>query len=191
MWRFLVIPLSILFVSPVIATDTSHLFFESTFDSELDNQGYRTIELNENGTLAYASFGNTLVQYSTNDQENIQTKVFEQDILSTALSPDGTRLALTLKDSSAASDTIYVLDADTFNTKISSQSTASNAISLTWTDNGASLITNHPTSGIIKLNREDLSTETQYSGNLSGRIVCSDISPSGSYVMGVLSLIHI
>ena len=185
MWRFLVIPLSILFISPVIATDTSHLFFESTYDSELDNQGYRTIELNENGTLAYASFGNTLVQYSTNDQENIQTKVFEQDILSTALSPDGTRLALTLKDSSTASDTIYVLDADTFNTKISSQSTASNAISLTWTDNGASLITNHPTSGIIKLNREDLSTETQYSGNLSGRIVCSDISPSGSYVMGV------
>ena len=185
MWRFLVVSMSILFLSPIIAADTSNLFFESTYDSELDNRGSRTIEINENGTLAYASFENTLIQYSTSDQNTIQSKVFDQEILSTALSPDGTRLALTIRDSSAGTDTIHVLDADTFNTKISSQTTASNAMLLSWTDNGASLITNHPTSGIIKLNREDLSTEVQYSGNLSGRIVCTDISPSGSHVMAV------
>ena len=185
MLRFLIIVLTILFFAPIISADSSNLFFESTYDSEIENQGFRAIELDQNGTLAYASFGNTLVQYSTSNQDTIQSKLFEQDILSVALSPDGTRLALTIKDGGTATDTIYVLDADTFNTKISSQATASNAVLLSWTDNGASLITNHPTSGLIKLNREDLSTEVQFIGNLSGVIKCTDISPSGSYLMGI------
>ena len=185
MSRLLLIVSSILLFSPIISADSNNLFFESTYDSGIESQGYRTIELNENGTLGYASFGNTLVQYSTKNQETIQTKVFEQEILSTALSPDGTRLALTIRDGGTATDTIYILDSDTFNTKISSQTTASNAVLLTWTENGASLITNHPSEGLVKLNREDLSTEVQYSGNFSGLIVCTDISPSGSYAMGV------
>lgn len=185
MLRFLGILLSLLFISPVISADSNNLFYESTYDSTNQDQGYRTIEVNQNGSLAYASFGNTLVQYSPYNQETIQSKVFDQEILSVALSPDGTRIALTIRDGGTATDTIYILDADTFNTKISSQSTASNALLLSWTDNGASLITNHPTSGLIKLNREDLSTEVQYTGNLTGLIICTDISPSGSYTMGV------
>ena len=185
MLRFLGILLSLLFISPVISADSNNLFYESTYDSTIQDQGYRSIEVNQNGSLAYASFGNTLVQYSPYNQETIQSKVFDQEILSVALSPDGTRIALTIRDGGTATDTIYILDADTFNTKISSQSTASNALLLSWTDNGASLITNHPTSGLIKLNREDLSTEVQYTGNLTGLIICTDISPSGSYTMGV------
>ena len=184
MLRFLVIPLTILFISPIISADSSNLFFESTYDSGISNQGFNVIELNDNGSLAYAAFGNTLIQYSTSNQDTIQSKLFEQKILSIALSPDGTRLALTIRDGGTGSDTLYVIDADTFNTKISSQTTASNAVLLSWTNNGASLITNHPTSGLIKLNREDLSTEAHYSGNLSGIVECADISPSGSYIMG-------
>ena len=183
--RFVLIPLTILFISPIISADSSNLFFESTYDSGIQNQGYSAIELHDNGTIAYATFGNTLIQYSTSNQSMIQSKLFDREILSVALSPDGTRLALTIRDGGIAPDTIYVLDSDTFNTKISSQATASNAVLLLWTDNGASLITNHPTSGLVKLNREDLSTEVQYSGNLSGIIKCADISPSGSYIMGV------
>ena len=184
MLRFLIILLAILFMSPIISADSNNLFFESTYDSGIQNQDFMSIEINQNGSLAYASFGNTLVQYSPTNQDTIQSKLFEKDILSLALSPDGTRLAVTIKDGGTATDTFYVLDSDTFNTKISSQATGSNAVLLSWTNNGASLITNHPISGLIKLNREDLSTEAQYSGNLSGIIKCADVSPSGSYIMG-------
>jgi hypothetical protein len=184
MLRFLIIPLTILFMAPMISADSNNLFFESTYDSGIQNQGFMSIELNQDGTVAYASFGKTLIQYTPTNQDTIQSKLFEQEILSIALSPDGSRLALTIRDSGTASDTFYVIDTDTFNTKISSQATASNAVLLSWTNNGASLITNHPTTGLIKLNREDLSTEAQYSGNLSGNVKCADISPSGSYIMG-------
>lgn len=173
----------VLFFTPLANANSNNLFFESTYNSELESQGKRTLELNDNGTLGYASFGNTLVKYSTNDKETILVKSFDQDILSTALSPDGTRIGLTLTGGGNGLDTIYVLESDTFNTKISSQSTSSNAVILIWTDNGASLITNHPSSGIMKLNREDLSIEAEYNGNLSGGVVCADIAPSGSYIM--------
>ncbi len=173
----------LLFFTPLTSADSNNLFFESTYNSELPGQGKRTLELGENGTLGYASFDNSLLKYSTNDKETILSRTFEQDILSTSLSPDGTRIALTLTEGGNAFDTIYVLESDTFETKISSQSTGSNAMLLEWTDNGASLITNHPSSGIMKLNREDLSIEAEYNGNLSGVIVCADIAPSGSYVM--------
>lgn len=173
----------VLFFTPLASANSNNLFFESTYNSELESQGKRTLELNDNGTLGYASFGNTLVKYSTNDKETILVKSFDQDILSTALSPDGTRIGLTLTGGGNGLDTIYVLESDTFNTKISSQSTSSNAVILIWTDNGASLITNHPSSGIMKLNREDLSIEAEYNGNLSGGVVCADIAPSGSYIM--------
>tara|TARA_B100001094_G_scaffold305212_1_gene334860 strand:- start:2885 stop:5077 length:2193 start_codon:yes stop_codon:yes gene_type:complete len=181
--RCLLIGMVLLFFTPLTSADSNNLFFESTYNSELPGQGKRTLELGENGTLGYASFDNSLLKYSTNDKETILSRTFEQDILSTSLSPDGTRIALTLTEGGNALDTIYVLESDTFETKISSQSTGSNAMLLEWTDNGASLITNHPSSGIMKLNREDLSIEAEYNGNLSGVIVCADIAPSGSYVM--------
>ena len=135
MLRFLIIPLTILFMAPMISANSNNLFFESTYDSGIQNQGFMSIELNQDGTLAYASFGKTLIQYSPTNQDTIQSKLFEQEILSIALSPDGSRLALTIRDSGTASDTFYVIDTDTFNTKISSQATASNAVLLSWTNN--------------------------------------------------------
>lgn len=185
MCRCLVIALSILFISPLAGAGKSSLFFESTYESQLESQGYGAIELSDDGSRAYASFGNTLVEFSTSNQTTIQSKIFDQEILSIALSPDDLRLALTLRDGGAGEDTIYVLDSDTFNTKISSQATASNAVLVSWTDNGASLLTNHPAAGLIKMNREDLSIEAEYTGNFSTKMTCADISPSGTYIMGV------
>ena len=185
MCRCLVIALSILFISPLAGAGKSSLFFESTYESQLESQGYGAIELSDDGSRAYASFGNTLVEFSTSNQTTIQSKIFAQEILSIALSPDDLRLALTLRDGGAGEDTIYVLDSDTFNTKISSQATASNAVLVSWTDNGASLLTNHPAAGLIKMNREDLSIEAEYTGNFSTKMTCADISPSGTYIMGV------
>jgi hypothetical protein len=183
--RWLVIALSILFTSPLAGADTSSLFFESTYESQFENQGYGAIELSDDGSRAFATFGNTVVEFSTNNQTTTQTKVFDQEILSIALSPDGSRLALTLRDGVTEGDTIYVLDSDTFNTKISSQATASNAVQVSWTENGASLLTNHPSAGLIKMNREDLSIEAEYTGNFSNTMTCADISSSGTYIMGV------
>lgn len=185
MRRWLVMVLSILFMSPLAGADTGSLFFESTYESQLENQGYGAIELSDDGSRAYATFENTLVEFSTNNQTTMQSKDFGQEILSIALSPDGLRLALTLRDGGTGEDTIYVLDSDTFNTKISSQATASNAVLLSWTENGASLITNHPVAGLIKMNREDLGIEAEYTGNFSTTMACADISPSGTYTMGV------
>jgi len=185
MCRCLVIALSILFISPLAGAGKSSLFFESTYESQLESQGYGAIELSDDGSRAYASFGNTLVEFSTSNQTTIQSKIFDQEILSIALSPDDLRLALTLRDGGTGEDTIYVLDSDTFNTKISSQATASNAVLVSWTDNGASLLTNHPAAGLIKMNREDLSIEAEYTGNFSTKMTCADISPSGTYIMGV------
>ncbi len=183
--RWLVIGLALLFFTPITVAESNSLFFESTYDSELNNQGFGTIEINENGTLGYASFGKTLIQFSTIDKTTIQSKLFDHDILATALSPDDTRLAVTIRDGGTGSDTIYVLDSGTFNIKISSSATGSNAALLTWTDNGASFVTNHPSDGLIKFNREDLTTEAQYTGNFSDSIICVDISASGGYIMGV------
>ena len=185
MLRWLVLGLTLLFLTPTTGAETNSLFFESTYDSNLNNQGFGTIEINENGTLGYASFGKTLVQFSTIDKTTIQSKTFEHDIMTTTLSPDDTRLAITIRDGGTGSDTIYVLDSSTFNTKISSSATGSNADLLTWTDNGASFVTNHPTDGLIKFNREDLVEEAHYTGNLSNSMICADISSSGGYIMGV------
>ena len=185
MLRWLVIGLAILISSPITVAESNSLFFESTYDSELNNQGFGTIEINENGTFGYASFDKTLILFSLIDKTTIQSKTFDHDILATALSPDDTRLAVTIRDGGTGSDTIYVLDSSTFNTKISSSATGSNADLLTWTDNGASFITNHPTDGLVKFNREDLTTEAQYTGNLTESIICTDISASGGYIMGV------
>ena len=185
MSRCFAIGLALLFFVPITVVESSSLFFESTYDSELNNQGFGTIEINENGTLGYASFGKTLIQFSTIGKNTIQSKIFDHDILATALSPDDTRLAVTIRDGGTGSDTIYVLDSGTFNTKISSSVTGSNAALLTWTDNGASFVTNHITDGLIKFNREDLTTEAHYSGNLTDSIICADVSASGGYIMGV------
>ena len=185
MHRWLVIGLTLLFITPITNADSNSLFFESTYDSKLNHQGFGALEINEDGTLGYASFGKTLIQFSIHDKSTIQSKIFDHEILAIALSPDDTRIAMTTRDGGTGSDTTYVLDTSTFNTKISSSATGSNADLLTWTDNGASFVTNHPTDGLLKLNREDLTIEAHYTGNVTDSIICADISSSGGYIMGV------
>ena len=85
MLRWLVIGLAILISSPITVAESNSLFFESTYDSELNNQGFGTIEINENGTFGYASFDKTLRLFSLIDKTTIQSKIFEHDILATAL----------------------------------------------------------------------------------------------------------
>lgn len=185
MHRWLIIALTLLFITPITNADSNSLFFESTYDSKLNHQGFGALEINEDGTLGYASFGKTLIQFSIHDKSTIQSKIFDHEILAIALSPDDTRIATTTRDGGTGGDTTYVLDTSTFNTKISSGATGSNADLLTWTDNGASFVTNHPTDGLLKLNREDLTIEAHYTGNVTDSIICADISSSGGYIMGV------
>ena len=134
MSRCFVIGLALLFFVPITVVESSSLFFESTYDSELNNQGFGTIEINENGTLGYASFGKTLIQFSTIGKNTIQSKIFDHDILATALSPDDKGMAGKNWDGGTGSDKIYVFGLGTIHTQNSFKGTGSNASLLTMKD---------------------------------------------------------
>ena len=168
---------------PTQATSENTMFYVEAMHIEDAQAGKKTIELDANGNI-YASFGNTL--YKFDPMGNILSEqTFSAEILATSLSPDSTRLALTLRGSSTGEHSTFILSSGDLSTLVSSSATASNAYLLDWSQNGASIFTNGPEQGLIQLGRDTLEIDKTYSGNHSTSLICFDVSSATGHILTI------
>ena len=178
--------LAIVLVTLLIPTQTASentMFYVEAMHIEDAQAGKKTIELDSSGNI-YASFGNTLYKFDA--MGNILAEqTFSAEILATSLSPDSTRLALTIRGSSAGEHSTFILSSGDLSTLISSSATSSNAHLLDWSQNGASIFTNGPEQGLIQLSRDTLEIDKTYSGNHTTSLVCFDVSPATGHILSI------
>ena len=134
---------------PTQATSENTMFYVETMHIEDAQAGKKTIELDADGNI-YASFGNTLYKFDAMGNL-LSEQTFSTEILATSISPDSTRLALTVRGSATGEDSTFILSSGDLSTLVSSSATSSNAHLLDWSDNGASIFTNGPEQGLICL----------------------------------------
>ena len=169
----LVVVTSIVFGSANVSA-TKELFFNNVIEIPDADDGKRTIEIDASGNI-FASLGTVL--YKLSDSGYImEERTFSKEIIATSISPDSTKLALTLKSGSTGEDSIFVLSTGDLSTLASSDTTQTNAYLLKWSPNGGVLFSNAPTNGIVQLNRDTLAVEATYQGNHSGSMTCIDVS---------------
>ena len=169
----LVVVTSIVFGSTNVSA-TKELFFNNVIEIPDADDGKRTIEIDASGNI-FASLGTVL--YKLSDSGYImEERTFSKEIIATSISPDSTKLALTLKSGSTGEDSIFVLSTGDLSTLASSDTTQTNAYLLKWSPNGGVLFSNAPTNGIVQLNRDTLAVEATYQGNHSGSMTCIDVS---------------
>ena len=169
----LVVVTSIVFGSTNVSA-TKELFFNNVIEISDADDGKRTIEIDASGHI-FASLGTVL--YKLSDSGYImEERTFSKEIIATSISPDSTKLALTLKSGSTGEDSIFVLSTGDLSTLASSDTTQTNAYLLKWSPNGGVLFSNAPTNGIVQLNRDTLAGEATYQGNHSGSMTCIDVS---------------
>ena len=178
--------LSVLLVSIIISgsvsASTSHeLFFLDTFQIEDADSGTRTLEMDVEGNI-FASFGDSLYKLSPTG-EVLHERIFSTEISATSISPDDSKIALTLKSGTIGIDSIYVLSTGDLSTLVSDDVTQTNAYILQWSPNGAEIYTNAPDAGILQLNRDTLVEESSYVGNHTGTMACVDVSASSGTVL--------
>ncbi|MEC7484579.1 MAG: hypothetical protein VX998_07305, partial [Candidatus Thermoplasmatota archaeon] len=138
-------------------TATDDLFFNEVIEIPDADGGKRTIEVDASGNV-FASFGTEL--YKLSDSGNVlEERTFSKEIIATSISPDSTRLAVTLKSGTNGEDSIFVLSTGDLSTLVSSDATKTNAYILEWSPNGGLLYSNAPENGIIQLNRDTLVAE--------------------------------
>ena len=153
---------------------SDELFFNNVVEIPDADNGKRTIEVDAFGNI-FASFGTEL--YKLSDSGNVlEERTFAKEIIATSISPDSTKLALTLKSGSNGEDSIFVLSTGDLSTLVSSDTTRTNAHLLEWSPNGGVIFSNAPTNGIVQLNRDTLDGEATYDGNHSGVMTCMDVS---------------
>ena len=178
--------LAIVLVTLLIPTQTASentMFYLEAMHIEDSQAGKKTIELDSSGNI-YASFGNTLYKFDA--MGNILAEqTFSAEILATSLSPDSTRLALTIRESSTGEHSTFILSSGDLSTLISSSATSSNAHLLDWSQNGASIFTNGPEQGLIQLSRDTLEIDKTYSGNHTTSLVCFDVSPATGHILSI------
>ncbi|MED5498008.1 MAG: hypothetical protein VX872_10660, partial [Candidatus Thermoplasmatota archaeon] len=88
-------------------TATDDLFFNEVIEIPDADGGKRTIEVDASGNV-FASFGTEL--YKLSDSGNVlEERTFSKEIIATSISPDSTRLAVTLKSGTIGEDSIFVL----------------------------------------------------------------------------------
>ena len=178
--------LAIVLVTLLIPTQTASentMFYVEAMHIEDAQAGKKTIELDSSGNI-YASFGNTLYKFDA--MGNILAEqTFSAEILATSLSPDSTRLALTIRGSSAGEHSTFILSSGDLSTLISSSATSSNAHLLDWSQNGASIFANGPEQGLIQLSRDTLEIDKTYSGNHTTSLVCFDVSPATGHILSI------
>ena len=169
----LVVVTSIVFGSANVSA-TKELFFNNVIEIPDADDGKRTIEIDASGHI-FASLGTVL--YKLSDSGYImEERTFSKEIIATSISPDSTKLALTLKSGSTGEDSIFVVSTGDLSTLASSDTTQTNAYLLKWSPNGGVLFSNAPTNGIVQLNRNTLAVEATYQGNHSGSMTCIDVS---------------
>ena len=169
----LVVVTSIVFGSTNVSA-TKELFFNNVIEIPDADDGKRTIEIDASGHI-FASLGTVL--YKLSDSGYImEERTFSKEIIATSISPDSTKLALTLKSGSTGEDSIFVVSTGDLSTLASSDTTQTNAYLLKWSPNGGVLFSNAPTNGIVQLNRDTLAVEATYQGNHSGSMTCIDVS---------------
>ena len=176
----LVVVTSIVFGSTNVSA-TKELFFNNVIEIPDADDGKRTIEIDASGHI-FASLGTVL--YKLSDSGYImEERTFSKEIIATSISPDSTKLALTLKSGSTGEDSIFVLSTGDLSTLASSDTTQTNAYLLKWSPNGGVLFSNAPTNGIVQLNRDTLAVEATYQGNHSGSMTCIDVSSNIDMVL--------
>ena len=176
----LVVVTSIVFGSTNVSA-TNELFFNNVIEIPDADDGKRTIEIDASGHI-FASLGTVL--YKLSDSGYImEERTFSKEIIATSISPDSTKLALTLKSGSTGEDSIFVLSTGDLSTLASSDTTQTNAYLLKWSPNGGVLFSNAPTNGIVQLNRDTLAVEATYQGNHSGSMTCIDVSSNIDMVL--------
>ena len=169
----LILIAGILFGSTNVSA-SDELFFNNVIEIPDADNGKRTIEVDASGNI-FASFGTEL--YKLSDSGNVlEERTFAKEIIATSISPDSTKLALTLKSGSNGEDSIFVLSTGDLSTLVSSDTTRTNAHLLEWSPNGGVIFSNAPTNGIVQLNRDTLDGEATYDGNHSGVMTCMDVS---------------
>ena len=160
---------------------SDELFFNKVIEIPDADDGKRTIEVDASGNI-FASFGAVL--YKLSDAGNVlEERTFSKEIIATSVSPDSTKLALTLKSGSIGEDSIFVLSTGDLSTLVSSDVTQTNAYILKWSTNGGVLFSNAPDNGIVQLNRDTLVVEATYAGNHTGAMTCVDVSNNNGMVL--------
>ena len=176
----LVLITGILFGSANVSA-SNELFFNNVIEISDADDGKRTIEVDASGNI-FASFGTEL--YKLSDSGSVlEERTFSKEIIATSISPDSTKLALTLKSGSNGEDSIYVLSTGDLSTLVSSDTTQTNAHILEWSPNGGLLFANAPENGIIQLDRNTLVEEATYAGNHTGAMTCVDVSSNSATVL--------
>ncbi|CAI8290726.1 MAG: Uncharacterised protein [Candidatus Poseidoniaceae archaeon] len=163
-----------MFLGSTNATASDEMFFNNIIEISNPDNGKRTIEADSSGNI-FASFGTVLYKLS-HSGTILEERTFSKEIIATSISPDSTKLALTLKSGSNGQDSIFVLSTGDLSTLAASDITQTNAYILEWSPNGGVLFSNAPTSGIIQLNRDTLEVEVNYEGNHTGAMTCVDVS---------------
>ena len=176
-----VVLVSVTMLSSVGASSTIGFFFVEALEVEDADSGVRTIEMDSDGHI-FASFGSILYKM-TESGTIVEERVFSNEITATSMSPDNSRLALTVRSASSGTDSVYAISTGDLSTIVASDATRMNADLLEWSPNGAELYTNAPDNGILQLSRENLEQEAVYTGNHSGSMACVDVSETTGAVL--------
>ena len=176
-----VVLVSVTMLGSVGATSTSGFFFIEALEVEDADSGARTIEMDSEGHI-FASFGSILYKM-TESGTIIEERVFSNEITATSMSPDNSRLALTVRSASSGTDSVFAISTGDLSTIVASDATRMNADLLEWSPNGAELYTNAPDNGILQLSRENLEQEAVYTGNHTGPMACVDVSETTGAVL--------
>lgn len=170
---------------------SSGLFFHHTIEVEDAQSGKRTVELDSQGHI-YATFESRLIKLDS-EGSILQEHQFASEILASALSPDGSKLAVTTRTSATGLDSVYVLSTGDLSVLVSNDVTSTNANLLEWSPNGANLYTNAPDNGVLQLNKDTLDIETSYVGNHTDLMACLDVSATSGSVLtaDVEGLVHL
>ncbi len=168
---------------PIQTASDNTTFYLESMRIEDAQSGKKTIELDGDGNI-YAGFGKTLYKFDAMGNV-LSEQTFSTEILATSISPDSTRLALTIKGSTTGEDSTFILSSGDLSTLVSSSATSSNAHLLEWSENGASVFTNGPEQGLIQLSRDELEIDRTYSGNHTTSLVCFDVSHASGHILTI------
>ena len=170
-------------VIPCVSANSAGINFLGVTLADSNLAQTNAVALDEERGIVASTYGGTLEFHDKDTLELIDSIIVERNIYDIQYSPNGEKLALSIKAEQSKSDSIQIINLETGEIKSEKGRGNDRSGNIDWSPNSEYIITPNMNNGATIYDTETMSIYTQISGQHVSDITCVKYSKSGNYIV--------
>jgi len=170
-------------VIPCVSANSAGINFLGVTLADSNGAYTKSVSLDDERGIVASSYGNTLEFHDKETLAIIDSIDFVREIYDLQYSPDGEKLAISLRAEQSVPDSIQLMNLETGEIKSEKGKGNDRPGNIDWSPNSEHIITPNMNNGATIYDAETMSISNQVSGQHVSDVTCVKYSKSGNYIV--------